>query len=68
VVRLFGVGGFFGSYGLFWARGLGRFRAYATQSAPGVLVRRSGALPLIVTPDDADGFRAALRHACGQRS
>ena len=60
-VRLFGVGGFFGTFGLMWSRSLGRFRAYATQNAPSLLVRRRGALPLLVTPDDPQALMAALR-------
>lgn len=59
-VRLFGVGGFFGSYGLFSSSALGRFRMYATRGGPGVVVRRKGGdLPIVFTPDDA----AATVHA-----
>ena len=64
-VRLFGVGGFFGSYGLFWTRNLGRFLAYVTRRGPSVLVRRRGALPVLVTPDDPETFIRTLRQACG---
>lgn len=68
-LRLFGVGGFFGSYGLFWTRPLGRFRAYVTRKGTNVLLRRrDGALAVLVTPDDADGFATALRVATGQRA
>jgi hypothetical protein len=60
-IRLFGVGGFFGSYGLFSSRALGRFRLYATRSGPAVLIRRSGGrLPLVLTPDDLEGAVRAL--------
>lgn len=60
-LRLFGSGGFFGSYGLFWNRKLGRFRCFATRIAPpGVLIRRKGGLPVLLTPDDVNGFLAAL--------
>jgi hypothetical protein len=62
-VRLFGVGGFFGSFGLMWSRSIGRFRAYATRSAPSLLLRRRGALPVLVTPDDPEAVVAALRAA-----
>ena len=64
-VRLFGVGGFFGSYGLFWTRKLGRFLAYVTRRGPSVLLRRRGALPVLVTPDDPEAFTRILRQACG---
>ena len=60
-LRLFGVGGFFGSYGLFWNETLGRFLLYATRRGPALLVRRKGrALPLVVTPNDVPGAIAAI--------
>jgi hypothetical protein len=60
-LRLFGVGGFFGSYGLFSNRELGRFRLYATRGGQAVLVKRAGdALPLVLTPDDVAGTIAAI--------
>jgi hypothetical protein len=63
-VRLFGVGGFFGSYGLFWSRTLGRFRLYATRRGQAVIVRRRGeALPIVLTPDDVAGTIAAIAGA-----
>lgn len=61
VLRLFGVGGFFGSYGLFHGQELGRFRLYATRSGGAVLLRRRGrALPIVLTPDDVAGTVRAL--------
>jgi Bacterial PH domain len=61
MLRLFGVGGFFGSYGLFSSAVLGRFRLYATRRGKAVLVRRrDGALPLLFTPDDVGGTVAAI--------
>jgi hypothetical protein len=59
-LRLFGVGGFFGSYGLFSNRELGRFRLYSTQRGKALLVRRHDALPLVITPDDLKGSLEAL--------
>jgi hypothetical protein len=60
-LRLFGVGGFFGSYGLFWSSTLGRFRLYATRSGQAVILRRSGdALPIVLTPDDVAGTIGAI--------
>jgi hypothetical protein len=60
-LRLFGVGGFFGSYGLFRNRTLGRFRLYATRSGPAVIVRRKGeGLPIVFTPDDVPGTIRAI--------
>jgi hypothetical protein len=61
-LRVFGVGGFFGSYGLFWTRVLGRFRLYATRQGQALIVRRTGkALPIVLTPDDVAGAVHALR-------
>jgi hypothetical protein len=60
-IRVFGVGGFFGSYGLFHNEALGRFRLYATRSGQAVLVKRTGSdLPLVLTPDDVAGTIGAL--------
>lgn len=60
-LRLFGVGGFFGSYGLFSNGQLGKFRLYATHGGQAVLVRRRGdELPIVVTPDDVAGAVAAI--------
>jgi hypothetical protein len=60
-LRLWGVGGFFGSYGLFWSDALGRFRLYGTRRGQAVLVRRNdGRLPLVLTPDDVAGTVDAI--------
>jgi hypothetical protein len=60
-VRVFGVGGFFGSYGLFSTRLLGRFHLYSTRRGQAVLVRRNDdRLPIVVTPDDVAGTIAAI--------
>lgn len=60
-LRVFGVGGFFGSYGLFSSSDLGRFRLYATRSGQAVIVRRSGGeLPVVLTPDDVAGAIGAI--------
>ncbi len=55
-LRLAGTGGFFGSYGLFYAPGVGRFRLYATRTTGVVTITRNGALPVLVTPEDAPAF------------
>ena len=62
-LRLFGVGGFFGTFGLMWSRPVGRFWAYATRTAPSILLRVRGSLPVLVTPDDPQAVVAALRQA-----
>jgi hypothetical protein len=61
-IRLFGVGGFFGSYGLFYNTVLGRFRMYATRRGEAMIVRRKAdELPLVITPDDVEGSIRAIR-------
>jgi hypothetical protein len=61
LVRVFGAGGFFGSYGLFYSRSLGRFRLYATRTGPSLILKRNdGAIPLVVTPDDVAGAIDAI--------
>jgi hypothetical protein len=59
-IRVFGVSGFFGSYGLFYNTILGRFRLYATRRGQALIVRRNDALPLVVTPDDVAGSLRAI--------
>jgi hypothetical protein len=61
-IRVFGVGGFFGSYGLFWNKVLGRFRLYATRTGQAIVVRRTGdAIPIVLTPDDVAGAVRAIQ-------
>ena len=61
-IRVFGVGGFFGSYGLFRNKALGRFRMYATHMGQAMVVRRTGdACPIVLTPDDVAGAVRAVQ-------
>ncbi len=59
-LRLFGSGGFFGSFGFYWQKGLGTYRRYATKLEPAVLLTRTAGLPIVVTPDDGVSFRNAV--------
>jgi hypothetical protein len=59
-IRLFGVGGFFGSYGLFTSKGLGRFHLYSTRRGQAMIVRRRDGIPLVLTPDDVAGAIRAI--------
>ena len=61
VWRLAGVGGWFWSGGLFWARGTGKVRAWLTRLGPTVLLHRAQGLPILLSVDDLDGFLSALR-------
>jgi hypothetical protein len=68
-IRLFGVGGFFGSYGVFTNAALGRFRLYATRRGAAVVVRRRDGKPTIVfTPNDAAGTMKALTTESGMQT
>jgi hypothetical protein len=65
-IRVFGVGGFFGNYGLFYNTVLGRFRLYATRRGQAMIVRRKAdQLPLVITPDDLEGSIRAIGPAHG---
>ncbi len=64
-LRLFGVGGLFGSYGLYRAKGVGTYRRYATRAGASVLLTRTSGMPIAVTPDDAAGFARELRARLG---
>ena len=60
-LRIGGVGGFFGSYGLFTNGELGRFRLYATRRGNALIVRRTSGLPIVITPDDVPAAVEALK-------
>jgi hypothetical protein len=59
-IRLWGSGGLFGYYGLFRTSSLGRCTWYVTNRAKMVVVETSGKT-VLVSPDDVDGFLAAVR-------
>lgn len=58
-VRTLGVGGLFGSYGLYRSPALGSFRLHATRSSGLVLVRTDSRV-YVVTPDRPAEFVEAL--------
>lgn len=57
--RLMGTSGFYGHYGLFWNRRLGKFRAYATRMNRLVTVRTEKTL-FVLSPDDPEDFVTSL--------
>ena len=59
-LRLYGVGGLFGSYGLYHSSVLGQYRLYATDTQNAVIVRTEQTT-FVVTPDQPARFMAALR-------
>jgi len=58
-VRLWGSGGLFGYYGLFWSKALGRSRWFVTDRSKAVIVS-DGSQTVLVSPEDRDGFLAAI--------
>jgi hypothetical protein len=58
-LRLLGTSGFYGYYGLFWNRKLGKFRVYATRLNRLVAVKAGNTL-YALTPDNPEDFRKTL--------
>jgi Bacterial PH domain len=61
-IRLWGSGGLFGYYGLFSTAKLGKSTWYVTNRSNGVVVI-TAAKTVLFSPDDPEGFLAALRAA-----
>lgn len=59
-LRLMGASGYYGHYGLFWAKGLGQFRLYATRLNDLVAVKTEKTLYLL-SPEDPAVFTADLQ-------
>ena len=59
-VRLRGSGGLFGYYGLFRSSKLGQFTEYVT-NRNNIVVVITGSKTALFSPDDVDGFLAAIR-------
>ncbi len=59
-IRLFGNGGLFGYYGLFQTTRLGKSTWYVTNRDRTVIIV-TGAKTFVVSPDDVEGFLAAVR-------
>ncbi len=58
-LKLLGMGGLFGYYGVFRSPVLGSYRLHATRGGGLVLVRAEGRT-LVLTPEPPDGFAEAL--------
>ncbi len=58
-LRLLGTSGFYGYYGLFWNRKLGKFRAYVTRTKDLLAVKTGNGL-FVLSPDDTKDFTASL--------
>jgi hypothetical protein len=55
-----GAGGLFGTFGWLWSRKAGRLDVYVTNLGPWVVVERRASRPLILSPEDPEGFADAL--------
>jgi hypothetical protein len=58
-IRIFGSGGAFGWYGLFWRKGTGRYRAYVTDRSSLVVCQGPDGL-VTISPADPEAFVAAV--------
>jgi hypothetical protein len=65
--RLFGIGGVFGSSGLFYNKTLGRYHAYMTDAARSVVLDL-GDETVVVTPGDPARFVQAVERGRGKES
>ena len=63
VMRTCAMGGAFGSYGWFHCKSLGNFRGYITRNDKTVAIMTVKGTPFIVSPDDREGFIAAVQSA-----
>ena len=59
-IRLMASGGFFGFFGRFRSPALGAYSVYATRGENLVLIRRKDAIPIVLSPDDPEGFIEAV--------
>jgi len=58
-LRLLGASGYYGYYGLFWNKKLGRYRAYVTRTT-GLLAVRTEKSLYVLSPDDNKDFASSL--------
>jgi len=61
-VRLWASGGLFGYYGWFWSKALGKSKWYVTDRSKAIVVT-DGSQTILVSPEDRDGFLAAIERA-----
>ena len=58
-----GSGGAFGIYGRFYSDFLPEFQAYVTRTGRLVMMRRKHDVPLVISPDDIEGFLRQIAEA-----
>lgn len=64
-VRLWGSGGLFGYYGLYWTKALGQSRWYVTDRSKALVVT-DGSKNILISPENRDGLLAAIQCADAQ--
>lgn len=62
-LRLFACGGFFGWFGLFYSRQIGRFWAYTGNQADLVLITQADGTKVVISPYPPEAFLEAIREA-----
>lgn len=68
-IRTFGSGGFFGYFGRFWYKKLRSISMYATDKSKLLLISFTGGRkPIIISPDDTEGFIKTFRNIRNQRA
>jgi len=58
-LRLMGTSGYYGYYGLFWKRGVGKYRAYATRLSELVEIKTEKTL-FVLSPENPGEFISSL--------
>ncbi len=64
LIRMFGVGGLFGYYGVYYSASIGRINMYATRLNHRILITMRNGRRMIITPDET-GLEEALKKAAG---
>ena len=60
-LRLFGVGGFYGFYGLYYSSGIGKFWAYTGRRSKLILLELKDGRKLVLGPEPPEAFLEALK-------
>jgi hypothetical protein len=62
-LRVFGVGGFCGSYGYFWSLRLGLFKAYITNTQTLIFIKYGDNKKILLSPERPEEFLRAITQA-----
>jgi len=67
-IRVFGIGGLFGTIGLFKNSIIGLYRAYVTDSGNAVMLQFKGQKSIVISPDDPENFKRAIENTLKESS